>query len=179
MKKTIILAMAFLALNVNAQKKVISKPIDIKIIETKDKYTQELSYSVNKSIVSKKGSTGVEIKPNFHNDLIVGISVYTYNLGSCNENNRLEIILENNELIAIKALNDYNCNKWFNFWFEGAFGSDKVEQYDKIKNNKIKSIRVTNGYTYDSYEFDVPLMYKDYFIRIFNDFENDIIIKAK
>jgi hypothetical protein len=52
----------FLILQSNAQNKVVSKPIDFKIVEAIDKYTKEfLYYFVNKSfkflVLSKKKGT--------------------------------------------------------------------------------------------------------------------------
>lgn len=113
-------------------------------------------------IISNKDKTrGFVITPAFSKEdgivLMRSLIVKSYVGSDCVEKSKLYIMLENDNIIALSAWNDFNCKNTSYFDFTN-------EDLELLKNSKIKIIRFVNGS--DSAEFDgVNLNKKNFFIR--------------
>ena len=81
-------------------------------------------------------------------------------IGSCHEADGLIILFENGEKLKSVAWNKFNCDG-------DAYFYVTKEGLALLKTQPMKTIRITNGYTYDSYTGDVDESDKNYFIKLF------------
>lgn len=130
-----------------------------------------LLVSNRKLIIANSNQTvGFTLLVAFKNDVYL-ISKMV-NIGSCNENDKLIILLENGEKVELVSTKEFNCKG------EGFF---VLTNFDilKLKASPIAKIRITNGRSFDSYTSEVNLKDKYYFMHLFNSYNSGkyIIIK--
>ena len=80
-------------------------------------------------------------------------------LESCNEDNTLIILFDNEEKIVLKSWNKFNCKG--NAYF--TFSKSNIEM---LKNTPIAKVRITNGRSYKHYTSES--INKNYFIEFYN-----------
>lgn len=86
-----------------------------------------------------------------------------FDIGDCNENDQLIILLDNGEKINITSFNSFNCEG------EGYFILTN-NIIKKLRSSPLYKIRITNGRSYDNYTGEVNIEDKNYFIQIFNSY---------
>ena len=87
-------------------------------------------------------------------------------LGNCCENNKLIILFEDGSKINLVSWNDFDC--------EGnAYFSLTDTQKNKLAKLPIKTVRVTNGYSYESITSSKGYN-KRHFIQLFHCIDNKL-----
>lgn len=137
-----------------------------------DKMTdKEYFFSQKKLICSNPEKTkGFILIPNFKsvNDTLTvnGISCENIFIGSCDEKDSLIFMFDDETKITLASWNAFNC--------EGnSYYDVNEEQFAQLSTKKIKSIRFSNGYTYDSLTYSLKPTEKNYFLRAYTD--NEIV----
>ena len=116
-------------------------------------------------VISNENTTkGFSLTPMF---LSFGLGIYLnskmYGFSGCNENDKLIIVLENNEKINLISHNSFNCTG------EGSFKLSR-SIIKKLRTSPLYKIRITNGRSGDSYTDTVSINYKYYFLQLFNSY---------
>ena len=143
---------------------VMSASAQLTINKKVDDMTDKVSYSASEGLVCAEADLklGFRIDPNITvkkdeqviNDLIITM----VGLESCNESNKMIILFENGEKLNLVSWNKFNCKGT-------AYFSLTPSQINKLKENEITKIRLTNGKSYKSYTSE--LENKGYFIELF------------
>ena len=161
----LILLTSILSFSQTKKKTVVSKFI---IEHCIDKMSDKEYYFASSKIIgaNKLKTQGIIISPilNKVNDTlqVTGITVDAVRLGGCNENSTLIIMFDDESKSKLDSWNDFNCTGTNYF---------RIEDYDyeTLASKKIKTIRYQNGYTYDSFTFNLIGLDKIYFKRIIGD----------
>lgn len=98
---------------------------------------------------------------------ISGVSLKVYGL-SCLENTTVIVLFEDGDKITLQQWNKFNCK-------ENVWTNQTASELEKLRTKKIKKVRVTNGRSYESYEWDVtddPL--SEYYIEIIKQFDEGV-----
>jgi hypothetical protein len=84
------------------------------------------------------------------------------NIGSCDENDVLIILFEDDTKITLTAWNKFNCegNAYFDF-------SDS--QLTELSTKKVNTIRFSNGRSHESLTVTLKEDEKDYFVRAYSN----------
>ena len=101
------------------------------------------------------------------------IMVRSVNIGSCNENDKLILMLDDSTKLSLVSWNKFNCegNSWFNV---------KESDVNRLGSHKIIKAYFQNGRSYDSYSATIGPDNQDYFIKIIADCtENKFTLKSK
>ena len=162
----LILLTSILSFSQTKKKTVVSKFI---INHCIDKMSNNEYYFANTKIIgaNKTKTKGVIITPSLGrvNDTlkVIDITIEAIGLGICNEKSTLIIMFDDESKIVLDSWNDFNC-KGTNYF--------KIEDYDyeNLSSKKIKTIRYQNGYTFDTFTFNVVGLDKIYFNRIINNY---------
>lgn len=133
-----------------------------------DKMTDKEYYFVQKKLIcaNPEKSKGFAITPNFkaENGSMVnnGIICKNVNIGSCDENDSLIILFEDDTKITLTAWNKFNCegNAYFNF---------SESELTELSTKKVNTIRFINGRSYESLTILLKKDEKDYFIRTYTN----------
>jgi hypothetical protein len=131
-----------------------------------DKMTDKEYYFTKKKLVcaNESKTKGFTITPDFRPDgnsfTNSGFMCENVNIGTCDENDDLIILFDDNSKITLTSWNKFNCegNAYFKF-------SD--EELADLSTKKVNSIRFMNGRTYDSLTIKLKAEQKDYFIRAY------------
>jgi len=102
---------------------------------------------------------------------IADIMVKSVNIGNCNENDKLILMLDDSTKISLVSWNKFNCegNAWFNV---------KESDVNKLGSHKILKAYFQNGRSYDSYSATITSDDQNYFIKIISDCrENKFTVK--
>jgi hypothetical protein len=91
-----------------------------------------------------------------------GIMAEMVNIGSCCEKNTLIILLEDGSKLMLKSWNKFNCEG--NAWF--FLTKDEIQL---LREHKMVKAQMQNGYSYESFQNDIPLKNQEYFFRFFQD----------
>lgn len=134
----------------------------------KDKMTDKEYYFAQKKLVcaNLEKTKGFTLIPNFKaQDYGIknnGIICENVNIGSCDENDSLIILFEDDTKITLKSWNKFNCkgNAYFDF---------SESDLNQLSTKKINTIRFANGYTYDSLTITLKNEQKDYFVRAYSN----------
>lgn len=91
-----------------------------------------------------------------------GILTTMVNIGNCVENNTLIFLLDDGSKVMLKSWNKFNCDgdAWFNI---------SKDEMNLLREHKVVKAQMQNGYSYESFQSDVPVSDQDYFIRFFAD----------
>ncbi len=144
----------------------VSVGIPDSIIYEKDIMTdKEYVYFSEGLICSEDGKIGfvldVSLKIEKGSVRYRGLRVKSVGIGSCNENDQLILLFDDDTKVALTSWNDFNCdgNSYFDLY---------SKEFDSINTKKIKAIRFVNGRSYDSYTYQLKTNEQEYFIRASN-----------
>jgi hypothetical protein len=134
----------------------------------KDKMTDKEYFFASKKIIcaNPEKTKGFTISPNFKsiNGKIAnnGLSCKNVNVGSCDENDSLIILFEDDTKITLNAWNKFNC--------EGNAYFDLTEtQISELSTKKVGTIRFSNGYSHESLTIVLKQDQKDYFVKVYTN----------
>ena len=99
------------------------------------------------------------------------IMVHSVNIGSCNEKDKLILMLDDSTKVSLVSWNKFNCegNAWFDL---------KESDVNKLESHKIIKAYFQNGRSYDSYSATITSDDQSYFIKIIADCrENKFTVK--
>jgi hypothetical protein len=134
----------------------------------KDKMTDKEYYFAEKKIIcaNAEKTKGFTISPNFKakNGALVnaGFMCKNVNIGSCDENDSLIFLFEDETKMTLTSWNKFNCEG--NAYFE--FSDDDLKQ---LSTKKINAIRFSNGRSYESLTYTLKDVEKDFFIRVYTN----------
>jgi len=138
-----------------------------------DKMTDKKYAFGSKSLLcTENGKKGFKISISWQNknDEITysGFTVTSAGIGTCNENDELILLFEDDSKLKFTSWNKFNCegNSYFDLYGKSL---------DEISSKKVKTIRFINGRTFDSYTYEVPERNQAYFIQAKYALENKII----
>lgn len=165
MKKLFIISALFLTNTIFAQQKkqfVIEHCID-KMTDT------EYYFASAKLICANTQKTkGFTIKPFYKPEnstfLNQGFICENVNIGTCDENDTLIILFDDDTKLSLLSYNDFNCEG--NVYF--SLSSDELSQ---LSVKKVKTIRFTNGQTYDTFTHTLKIEQKQYFINAYTNYK--------
>lgn len=164
MKKTILTAVFALTI-------ILSYSQDsVYIIKDFDAMSEKTYIYPNKGMVvaNDDKTKGFRLSPYITEDLQIGmLTAVIVGIGSCHENDEIIILLEDGSKITKKSWTKFNCkgDAYFNL-------TDK--EIDKLRTTKLSKIRISNGYSHESFTADVSNADKDYLIRIIHLLDNKI-----
>jgi len=132
----------------------------------KDKMTdKEYFFSQKKLICANPEKTkGFTISPNFKSVdgkmVNNGFMCKNVNIGSCDENDSLIILFEDDTKVTLTSWNKFNCdgNAYFDF---------TESQLSELSSKKVGTIRFSNGRSYESLTVALKQDQKDFFIRAY------------
>jgi hypothetical protein len=145
-----------------------SKPFTIE--HCKDKMTDKEYYFPEKKLIcaNVEKTKGFTISPNFKADngtmSNAGFICKNVNIGSCDENDSLIILFEDQSKITLNSWNKFNCDG--NAYFD--FTDSELEQ---LSTKKVNTIRFTNGRSFESLTITLKQEQKDYFIRVYSNYK--------
>lgn len=165
MKKSLLSFVLLISLSVFSQ---TSTPF--KIEHCKDKMTEKEYYFAEKKFIgaNPEKTKGFTITPSFKakDGAMVnnGFICKNVNIGSCDENDTLIFLFEDDSKITLTAWNKFNCegNAYFDF---------TADQLALLSTKKTTTIRFTNGRTYESLTYNLKDAEKDYFVRVYSNFK--------
>ena len=164
MKKLLLIStIAIAAMQVKAQDstKVVINKDSVYVIQNIDELANKTMYWANKLLVITDGNhTGfglnIHIGKEGEPSMLTSKSV---NIGRCTEKDELIMLFANGEKIIVKSWADFNCQGT-------GYYNLTDSQYDLLRNVEIKTIRITNGRSYESYTATVPNKSSRYFIQV-------------
>jgi len=95
-----------------------------------------------------------------------GLFIKFSGIGSCNANDIMDFLFEDGKKLKIKAWNPFACKNNSGFFIDSADQLGDCLTSIKLLNKPIKSIRFTNGKSYDNLTVDLPAKDKNYFIEL-------------
>ena len=133
-----------------------------------DKMTDKEYYFAQKKLIcaNPEKTKGFTIIPNFKagsGEMINnGFICQNVNIGSCDENDSLIILFEDETKITLTSWNKFNCegNAYFDF---------TDSELENLSTKKVNTIRFSNGYSYENLTITLKQDQKDYFIRAFTN----------
>lgn len=169
MKQILVVAIALIAtINSFGQaQQVVNKTSGnpVKLVYEKDEFSDKEYLMTDKDLlVSDDGKKGFILYPRFKKEK--GEWVYSTiggtaaQIGSCYENDKVEIIFEDGSKFQMVSWRDFNC--------KGDIGFDLYGKFREQLSKPMKAIRFTNGRTYDSFTKNLTSDFdKNYFINAF------------
>lgn len=133
-----------------------------------DKMTDKEYYFAQKKLICANAdkTKGFTITPNFRakggaydNS---GFLCKNVNIGNCDENDSLIILFEDDTKITLTSWNKFNCegDVYFNL---------TDDEINELSIKKVKSIRFSNGYSYESLTVSMKEDQKNYFVRAYTN----------
>jgi hypothetical protein len=133
-----------------------------------DKMTDKEYYFAQKKLICANAdkTKGFTITPNFrakggayYNS---GFLCKNVNIGNCDENDSLIILFEDDTKITLTSWNKFNCegDVYFNL---------TDDEINDLSIKKVKSIRFSNGHSYESLTVSMKEDQKNYFIRAYTN----------
>jgi len=103
---------------------------------------------------------------------VSGIMCKVVNIGGCDENDKLILMLSDSTKISLVSWNDFNCegNAWFNV---------KESEVERLATHKVIKAYIQNGRTYDSLSGEIPVEEQEYFIKLIADCRQNKFTKEK
>lgn len=150
--------------------KLLSELDSVYIIKKIDEMSGETSVRVNRFLWlgDDDGVSRFAVSPHIEVDSVFSlVSVIMMDMGNCNENDEIIILFDNGERIIKKSFNKFNCDGI------ALFDMNK-EEIQLLRTQPISKIRITNGYTHDSYTSYVKENDKRYFIKLFYILDNKL-----
>ena len=149
----------------------ITEELSVKVLKLIDPMAGEEMFTTTRNIVVINESETSAFTLNAYLDqedlTMTNLVVDIVNIGNCNEDDELIILLEEGERIIKKSWNGFTCDDVSYF---------RVTESDRnlLKESPISRIRFTNGRTFDSLTGDIEPRNKNYFIDLFYSIENEI-----
>jgi hypothetical protein len=93
---------------------------------------------------------------------VADIMVLSVNIGSCNENDKLILMLSDSTKLSLTSWNKFNCegNAWFTL---------RESDINRLGSNKIIKAYFQNGRSYDSFTKEITGEDQNYFVKIIAD----------
>jgi hypothetical protein len=134
----------------------------------KDKMTDKEYYFAQRKLIcaNPEKTKGFTVTPNFKADKggmkNGGFMCKNVNIGSCDENDSLIILFEDDTKITLTAWNKFNCegNAYFDF---------SESQLKDLSTKKVNTIRFSNGRSYESLTITLKEDQRDYFVRAYSN----------
>jgi hypothetical protein len=175
MKKTILsiaiglIAMTAYSQSTNADTSLkIVKEVDV--MEGKTYY-----YPNNKLLVSEDGKKGflayLSLSKDGEGFKYSGIVIKAAQIGSCHEKSYLTVLFDDDTKIKLMMWNDFNC--------EGKIYLDLYSKQLSELNKPIKTIRLTNGRTYDEFTMNITGKDKYYFMDCISLINSQSFVEKK
>lgn len=101
-----------------------------------------------------------------------GITVKNVGIGTCDENDKLFFLFEDETKFNMTSWNKFNCEG--NSYFDLNYG-----HFDDINNSKLIAIRFENGRSFDSYTYDLKKSEQSFFIEAKKAIEKKNFVKIK
>jgi hypothetical protein len=120
-----------------------------------------VGFTIDARIVDKAGQISV-----------ADIMIKSVNIGNCNENDKLILMLSDSTKLSLVSWNKFNCegNSWFTL---------RESDVNRLASNKIIKAYFQNGRSYDSFTKEVAGEDQDYFVKIIADCrENKFTVKS-
>lgn len=138
------------------------------IVKQKDDMKGITYYTPNRAmgVINIETKQSIKIQPYLNNDgSIKTLYVKTKYIGTCNENDELILLLENEYRVISKSWKSFNCEgeSYFNI-------TEKDMQM--LKEYPVNKIRFTNGRSNESYTDIMPDKNKRYFIQLLKSIES-------
>jgi hypothetical protein len=133
-----------------------------------DKMTDKEYYFTKRKLVCSNDSKtrGFTISPDFRPDgnsfINSGFICKNVNIGTCDENDELIILFDDDSKITLTSWNKFNCDG-------NAYFRLSDEDLVDLSIKKVNSIRFMNGRSYDSLTIKLKIEQKDYFIRAYTN----------
>ena len=168
MKKVIlILALALGAINLHAQDSTF-------MYYFTDEMSEVTYYIPSSDLIVANTERTKGVKFGFHINDKVEFSFITatlIGLGNCNEKDKMIILFEDGSKINLVSWNKFNCDG-------DAYFSLNAQERLSLSTLPIKTIRITNGYTYESITVSEGYN-KRYFIQAFYCIDNKLFTLLK
>jgi hypothetical protein len=122
--------------------------------------TKTIGFTIDARIVEKNGQLSV-----------ADIMVLSVNIGNCNENDKLILMLSDSTKLSLVSWNKFNCegNAWFTL---------KESDISRLGSNKIIKAYFQNGRSYDSFTQKIDGEDQNYFVKLIADCkENKFTVK--
>ena len=120
-------------------------------------------------VANDEGKIGFSVGAYIRDNMSFGfITVTMVGIGNCNENDEIIILFENGERITKKSWLKFNCDG-------DAYFFMNEKEIQLLRTEPMSKIRMTNGWTYDSYTGDVKEKDKRYFIQLFYALDNKLL----
>lgn len=157
--KPLLPLLLLLCLNSFAQKLSIKKEVD----KMDDSEHYVVSRSLKLASPTKKWFAIDPILAKNDSNKIECTGLYiTYSgIGKCNENDVMDFLFADGKKLKIKAFNQFHCSNSSAFFIDKSMGETLTDI--SLLAKPIKSIRFTNGKTYDNLTVDLPLKDQGYF----------------
>lgn len=161
MKQIILLLIALLSFSAQSQNK-----FDIE--HCKDAMTGEEYFMPIDALlgINKEKTKGFSVLPNFKsiNSVVTqdGLMCQAVNIGGCVENSSLIFLFLDDTKITITSWNKFNCDGNAYFYLTDS-------EYKELSTKKIKSIRFTNGRSFESLTHIVTEIESNYFISAYTN----------
>ncbi len=122
---------------------------------------KDKGFTIDARIVEENGSIKLS-----------GILIKSVNIGSCNENDKLILMLSDSTKMTLTSWNKFNCegNSWYNL---------KPLDSERLGTHKVIKAYFQNGRSYDSYTGEIPAEDQDYFVKIAADCKNNLYTPTK
>ena len=130
-------------------------------IKLVDQMDDKIYFAANGfGLVDKVASTGFRIDPSINDEgVLEGANVKSVGIGNCVDEATLIFLFEDGEKFKSTAWSGFDCEGISYFTFS-------KEQLEKLSSTKLKTIRFTNGHSFESQTSDVPEEHKDCFIEV-------------
>jgi len=134
----------------------------------KDKMTDVEYYFAQRKLIcaNPEKTKGFTITPNFKTEKGSvkdnGFLCKNVNIGSCDENDTLILLFEDDSKLTLTAWNKFNCegNVYFDF---------TESQLLELSTKKVNTIRFSNGRSYESLTVTLKEDQKNYFVRAYSN----------
>ena len=95
-----------------------------------------------------------------------GLYITYFGIGACNESDAMDILFTDGKKIKIKAYNQFHCDNTSAFFIDKSNSLGECLTDISLLNKSVKSIRFSNGKTYDNLTVDLPIKDQGYFIEL-------------
>jgi hypothetical protein len=145
-----------------AQKLTIKKQVDK--MDDSEHYTASRSLKLVSPTKKWFAIDPILAKDDSNEIVCTGLYITYSGIGACNENDVMDILFTDSKKLKIKAYNQFHCGNTSAFFIDKSMGDCLADISQLVK--PIKSIRFTNGKTYDNLTVDLPLKDQGYFIEL-------------
>jgi hypothetical protein len=147
-----------------AQKLIIKKTVDK--MDDSEHYIASKSLKLTGSTKAWFSIEPILAKNDSNKIECTGLYITYSGIGACNENDVLDFLFEDGGKLKIKAWNQFACKKTSGFFIDPSNALGECLTSIKLLNKPIKSIRFSNGRTYDNLSVDVLPKDRNYFVEL-------------